>query len=257
MSLPSFKRTGDRPLVHIMDLGRISYAEAWALQERLLREVVAVKRRNRTVEDPVPVPHRFLFCEHEPVYTLGKSGKEDHLLLGPDQLSSQGIDYYKINRGGDITYHGPGQIVGYPILDLECFFTDVHRYVRSLEEAIIRTLAEYELEATRLPGYTGVWRKDAGQSGWRKICAIGVHLSRWVTMHGFALNVNTELQYFDQIIPCGIQDGDKEVTSMSRELGLEVDQSQVQERLLFHFSRIFDFDYEVAVGADGSQPARR
>lgn len=229
------------------DLGRIRYREAWDYQQELLDEVVGRKRANRKRKEAglpeEPQRHYLLFCEHAPVYTLGKSGSPEHLLLNEQQLEEAGFEFFKINRGGDITYHGPGQIVGYPIFDLDCFFTDVHRYVRYLEEAVIRTLADYGIVATRLKGYTGVWLNAAGKGPMKKICAIGVHLSRWVTMHGFAFNVNPSLQHFNNIIPCGINDADKTVTSLEKELGRRVPIEQVKERLKRHFAELFGFQW--------------
>ena len=232
-------------IVRVQRLGRVRYAPAWEYQQALLAELVARKRANRhrrpTDADYEPVQHYFLLCEHDPVYTLGKSGKADHLLLDEAALRARGIDYYPINRGGDITYHGPGQVVGYPILDLDDFFTDVHRYVRSLEEMVIRTLADYGLEGIRLKDYTGVWLAPHDETEqYRKICAIGVHLSRWCTLHGFALNVNTDLSYFGHIVPCGIAEANKTVTSLAAELGEEIPLAGVQERLLHHFGTIFE-----------------
>ena len=224
--------------VAFTDLGRIDYQEAWDLQTRLNQELIAQKRQ----PEPQPPLHHFLFCEHDPVYTLGKSGSKDNLLLDSEGLDANAVQFYKINRGGDITYHGPGQVVGYPIFDLDCFFTDIHRYIRSLEEAIIRTLADFGISGTRMEGYTGVWLKEKAEKKRQKICAIGVHLSRWVTMHGFALNVNTDLQYFGHIIPCGITDQDKEVTTMAAQLGSAVDMDAVKRALMKHFSEIFEFE---------------
>ena len=233
--------------VIFQDLQRIRYADAWAYQEKLLNELVTTKLNNRTLEKegnpPAPQHHYLLFCEHPPVFTLGKSGSLDHLLLPESQLEKQGFEFFKINRGGDITYHGPGQIVGYPIFDLDCFFTDVHRYVRYLEEAVIRTLAAYGIVSTREEGYTGVWLEAKGDLPKRKICAIGVHLRRWVTMHGFAFNINTNLAHFQHIIPCGIDDPDKDVTSMEKELGYPVDMEEVKARLKQEFARLFDFEF--------------
>jgi lipoyl(octanoyl) transferase len=231
--------------VVFQDLGLIRYQEAWAYQEQLLKELVDRKLENRkkAVAEQSPQRHYLLFCEHPPVYTLGKSGSVDHLLLGKQQLEQAGFEFFKINRGGDITYHGPGQIVGYPIFDLDCFFTDVHKYVRFLEEAIIRTLKEYGILATREEGYTGVWLPGDAQRPKRKICAIGVHLKRWVTMHGFAFNINTNLSHFNHIIPCGINDADKDVTSMSQELGVEVSLSEVKNTLKRHFADLFEYEY--------------
>lgn len=232
--------------VRFRDLGIISYGEAWRQQQDLHEQLIALKRENRRLlEQGVPlqpVEHHLLFCEHPPVFTLGRGGAAEHLLLDEEGLKEKGIEFYKINRGGDITFHGPGQIVGYPIFDLDYFFTDVHRYVRYLEEAVIRTLAEYGLDATRMDTYTGVWLPSLGWLPARKICAIGVHLSRWVTMHGFAFNVNTDLRYFRHIIPCGIQDRDKDVTSLSLELGRAIDPEEVKRRLKCHLSELFGFE---------------
>lgn len=243
-------------LVHFRDLGRLAYREAWDYQTGIHRALVEHKLKHRNLAPKTyPQRHYLLFVEHPPVYTLGKSGSAENLLLPEVELIKRGIEYFPINRGGDITYHGPGQIVGYPILDLECFFTDVHRYVRNLEEIIIRTLADYGLEACRLKDYTGVWLpprfhgpeawedEDDGAIFWekyRKICAIGVHLSRWVTLHGFAFNVNTELEYFNYIVPCGIADKDKSVTSLARELRKPVDMPEVGQRLKKHFCEVFE-----------------
>lgn len=224
------------------DIGTISYQEAWEYQQSLLDELVASKRQAAQTEMAEPPRHHYLlFCEHPPVYTLGKSGSADHLLLPPEELLQRGIEFFKINRGGDITYHGPGQIVGYPIFDLDRFFTDVHKYVRYLEEAIILTIGEYGLKGVRKEGFTGVWLDDEGGKGMRKICAIGVHLSRWVTMHGFALNVNTDLDYFQNIVPCGINDTSKTVTSMKNELGRPLEMEDVKSKLRKHFQTLFGF----------------
>ncbi len=232
--------------VTVQDLGRISYKKAWDYQQERLAEVIGIKKHNRTLESNVSqrkaIKHYFLFCEHPPVYTLGKSGSEDNLLLSESERSDKDIEYFKINRGGDITFHGLGQIVGYPIFDLDHFFTDVHKYVRYLEEAIIRTLAEYNIEGTRIKGMTGVWIEGKNGQPNRKICAIGVHLSRWVTMHGFAFNVNTDLNYFNYIIPCGIIDKDKTVTSLQQELGRELDIEIVKNKVLQHFQQLFEFE---------------
>ena len=188
--------------------------------------------------------HKLIFCEHNHVYTLGKSGSKDHLLLDDKQLMSEEIEYFKINRGGDITYHGPGQITGYPIFDMDEFYSDIHKYVRMLEECIIKLLAQYGINGDRIPDFTGVWVKSFDPNKpHRKICAIGVHLSRWVTMHGFALNVNTDLDYFKNIIPCGIADDDKTVTSISKELGKKVSMEDVKERLKTIFAAEFNFEY--------------
>ncbi len=225
------------------DLGPIDYKEAWEYQQKLLDELVAIKRSNRELEESLKnkQTHYLLFCEHKPVYTLGKSGSLDHLLLSEQNLSDKKIDFYKINRGGDITFHGKGQVVGYPIFDLDCFFTDVHKYVRYLEEIVIRTLNDYGLKGIRKEGFTGVWLEKSATQPYRKICAIGVHLSRWVTMHGFAFNVNTDLNYFNYIVPCGINDADKTVTSMQNELGQTLDMEEVKTRLRQHFKDLFGF----------------
>ncbi len=231
--------------VIVQDLGLIDYQQAWDFQSERHRELIDVKKKNRRLRDEnqplLPQNHYLLFCEHPPVYTLGKSGSTDHLLYSEKQLNEHQISFYKINRGGDITFHGPGQVVGYPIFDLDLFFTDVHRYVRYLEEAIIRTLADYNIQAGRVEGFTGVWLPANKVLPERKICAIGVHLSRWVTMHGFALNVNTDLKYFQHIIPCGISDAQKTVTSMQVELGERVDLTKVKGRLVFHLGELFGF----------------
>jgi len=232
------------------DLGRIRYADAWDYQQERHKELVDRKlsNRDRSREGLTEEPqrHYLLFCEHPPVYTLGKSGSVDHLLLSEEELEQEGFEFFKINRGGDITYHGPGQIVGYPILDLDCFFTDVHRYVRYLEEAIIRTIAEYGLAGQRIKGYTGVWLDPGEGLPKRKICAIGVHLSRWVTMHGFAFNVNSDLSHFGHIVPCGIQDEDKAVTSLAFELGRAVDLAEVKAKVRYHLADLFNYRYRAA-----------
>lgn len=225
------------------DLGEIDYKKAWDLQERLLAEVVEKKLLNRDrlkqgVTTEVPPPHYLLFCEHPHVYTLGKSGDPANLLLSESELDAVGAKFYPINRGGDITYHGPGQLVGYPILDLDQFFTDVHKYVRYLEEAVILTLRDYGIEGQRHEGYTGVWIDGHPR---RKICAIGVHLKRWVTMHGFAFNINTDLSYFSHIVPCGIADDDKSVTSLAKELGRPIDLREASELLKTHLATLFGF----------------
>lgn len=227
--------------VIVKDLGKIGYQKAWDYQHELHAVLVAAKRANREISNPHSQQHHFLFCDHPPVYTLGKSGSKENLLLSDEEIQQKSIEFFKINRGGDITYHGPGQIVGYPIFDLDCFFTDVHKYVRYIEEAIILMLADFGIEGKRIKGYTGVWLDETKDLKKRKICAIGVHLSRWVTMHGFALNVNTDLTYFSHIIPCGIEDNDKEVTSMAKELGKEVDEQKVKERIVHYFAKLFNF----------------
>ncbi len=256
--------------VRFQDLGQMRYQAAWDYQTALHRQLVDNKVKNRGLAPKsYPQEHWLLFVEHPPVYTLGKSGSMDHLLLSEAELTARGIEFFPINRGGDITFHGPGQIVGYPILDLECFFTDVHRYVRNIEEVIIRTIAEYGIEGFRIKDYTGVWTVDGGRGTedsdpfivnrqpstvhrppstinrqpstvHRKICAIGVHLSRWTTLHGWAFNVNTPLEYFEHIVPCGIADEDKTVTSLAQLLGREVDMQEVKGKLKRHFGEIFE-----------------
>ena len=224
--------------IQLQDLGLRDYKATWDYQEELFKTVVDLKIKNRREETQVETPNYFLFVEHPHVYTLGKSGDLDNLLLSEKQLEAKGATFYKINRGGDITYHGPGQIVGYPILDLENFFTDIHKYLRFLEEAIILTLQEYGIASGRSDGETGVWLGE-GTPFARKICAMGVRASRWVTMHGFALNVNADLGYFDNIIPCGIRG--KAVTSLNVELGVEkVNENEVKEKILKHFSKLFE-----------------
>jgi lipoyl(octanoyl) transferase len=226
--------------IQLLDLGSKDYKETWEYQEELFKRIVDLKILNRNSTAPIPTPNFFLYVTHPHVYTLGKSGDISNLLLSEKQLTEKGATFYKINRGGDITYHGPGQIVGYPILDLENFFTDIHKYLRFLEEAIILTLAEYGLKTERSPGETGVWF-DVGTPFARKICAMGVRASRWVTMHGFALNVNADLGYFDNIIPCGIRG--KAVTSMHVELGREVNEEEIKEKILKHFSELFESSF--------------
>lgn len=224
--------------VIVKDLGNKDYKETWDYQESLFEEIVAQKTNNKANGTTLPTTNYFLFVEHPHVYTLGKIGHIENLLIDEEGLKNKGATFYKINRGGDITYHGPGQIVGYPILDLENFFTDIHKYLRSLEEVIIRTLSDYGLKGERSEGETGVWL-DVGTPFARKICAMGVRCSRWVTMHGFALNVNTDLGYFDNIIPCGIRG--KAVTSLNVELAKDkVDTQEVKQRILTHFKEIFE-----------------
>ena len=225
--------------VKYIDWGLTDYQVAWDKQEVLFNETVALKTKNRTENTQIPTSNFLVFCEHPHVYTLGKSGKPENLLLNEQGLLEKQATYYKINRGGDITYHGPGQIVGYPILDLDHFFTDIHLYLRTLEEAVILTLADYDLTAGRYPGYTGVWL-DADNEKARKICAMGVRCSRWVTMHGFAFNVNTDLNYFKHIVPCGIDD--KDVTSMQRELGFDLDIAEVKAKLKNHIAALFGME---------------
>ncbi len=231
--------------VRFEDLGTRHYQEIWNYQEELLVANSGVKAASRSAEiTPVPfsVPtvNHLLFVEHYPVYTLGKSGKPEHILLNQSQREEKHIEYFHINRGGDITFHGPGQLVGYPILDLEKFRTDLGWYLRSLEEVIILTMKEYGLEGKRSSGETGVWL-DVGIKGKeRKICAMGIRCSRWITMHGFALNVNTELDYFSGIVPCGI--ADKQVTSLKKELGYDVSMEEVKEKVKANFATVFDCD---------------
>ncbi|WP_159021645.1 lipoyl(octanoyl) transferase LipB [Formosa sp. L2A11] len=227
--------------VQLQDLGLRDYKDTWDYQEKLFKEIVDLKIQNRRENTTIPTPNYFLFVEHPHVYTLGKSGHMSNMLLSEAQLKEKGATFYKINRGGDITYHGPGQIVGYPILDLDNFFTDIHKYLRFLEEVIILTLKEYGLKAERSPGETGVWL-DVGTPFARKICAMGVRASRWVTMHGFALNVNANLGYFDNIIPCGIRG--KAVASLNVELGVkEVDEAEVRVKLQKHFCECFEAEF--------------
>jgi lipoyl(octanoyl) transferase len=227
--------------VHFIDLGMTDYQTAWNFQSEKFNEIVDRKLFNRkNQEQHQEQIHCLIFCEHPHVYTLGRNGKEDHLLLNEEGLIAKNAEFVKINRGGDITYHGPGQIVGYPLLDLDEFFTDIGRYIRFLEEMVIRTLAEYAIESGRIAGQSGVWL-DVEQAEARKICAIGVHLSRWTTMHGFAFNINTNLDYFGNIIPCGITD--KGVTSLAKELGREVDMNEVKDKLAKHFKELFEVEF--------------
>lgn len=234
----------DNKKVIFEDLGLIDYKKAWDYQTIYFEEAVNLKIKNRKLEDGEEkgiTKNHLLFCEHPHVYTLGKSGSEANLLIGEAILKQKGATYYKINRGGDITYHGPGQLVGYPIFDLDHFFSDIHKYLRFLEEAVILTLKEYDIESARSEGETGVW-VDVGLPTARKICALGVKSSRWVTMHGFALNVNTDLTYFDNIVPCGIVD--KSVTSLEKELGRKIELEEVKEKLKGHLQTIFEFTYQ-------------
>lgn len=246
-------KTSIKQAVQFRDLGQIEYRDAWDLQEKLLQENVAVKAaiRNREAvlaesgsvdtEDVVPTTsHYLLFVEHPPVYTLGKSGAIENVLISEEERAAKGISFYNTNRGGDITFHGKEQLVGYPILDLERFYTDIGKYLRNLEDVIIATMADYGLKGERSPGETGVWMDADIKGKERKICAMGIRCSRWVTMHGFAFNVNTDLTYFDYIIPCGIQN--KQVTSLEKELGRKLDMNEVKERVKFHFERVFDVE---------------
>lgn len=227
------------------DLGNMRYKDAWDYQESVLQEAVSVKTKLREAEngvgdlvETIQTDHHLLFVEHPHVYTLGKSGNIDNVLLSEEHLAKRGIDFFRINRGGDITYHGPGQLVGYPIFDLERFYTDIGKYLRNIEEVVILTLGEYGLKGERSAGETGVWL-DPGKKGYeRKICAIGVRTSRWVTMHGFALNVNTDLNYFTHIIPCGIQN--KQVSSLQKELGRELSLQEVKEKVKKNFEKVFE-----------------
>lgn len=222
------------------DLGLMDYKACWDFQETLFNETIAQKIANRNLEpeQQVETKNHLLFVEHPHVYTLGKSGDAAHLLINDNQLQEKQATYYKINRGGDITYHGPGQLVGYPILDLDHFFTDIHKYLRLLEETIILTLDEYGITAGRSKGETGVWLDEDNIFKARKICAMGVRCSRWVTMHGWGFNVNSDLNYFSNIVPCGIQD--KAVTSLNKELGHDVDMNEIKEKLKKHFSVLFE-----------------
>ncbi len=225
--------------VEFIDLGLIDYKTCWDYQEKLFAEILEIKSSNRKEDKSDETKNHLIFCEHPHVYTLGKSGDEKNLLVNEEYLKSRGATFYKINRGGDITYHGPGQIVGYPILDLDNFFTDIHRYLRFLEEAIILTLREYGLKGERSEGETGVWF-DVGTNKARKICALGVKSSRWVTMHGFAFNVNSDLSYFGNIIPCGIVD--KKVTSLEAELGGKMDFEEVKNKVKTHLIELFEME---------------
>jgi len=224
-------------------MGLIDYKVAWDYQEDLFRGIIdrKIENRKRPEEEHTETPNYLLFCEHPHVYTLGKSGDAANLLIDEQGLQQRQATYYKINRGGDITYHGPGQIVGYPIFDLDHFFTDIHKYLRFLEEGIILTLEEYGVKAGRIDGLTGVWVDDDKPKVARKICAMGVKCSRWVTMHGFAFNINTDLSYFGHIVPCGIDD--KAVTSLAVELGHEVAMKEVEGKLKVHLANLFDYDY--------------
>ena len=227
--------------IELQDLGLKDYKQTWEYQETLFKGIVDTKIKNRREDAGLETKNYFLFVEHPHVFTLGKSGDMSNLLVDEAQLKAKNASFYKVNRGGDITYHGPGQIVGYPILDLDNFFTDIHKYLRFLEEVIILTLAEYGLKAERSPGETGVWL-DVGTPFARKICAMGVRASRWVTMHGFALNVNADLGYFDLMIPCGIRG--KAVTSLNVELGKKsIDEAEVKEKLLKHFAALFEAEF--------------
>ena len=228
------------PEVECIDLGLIDYKEAWDLQEKLFQKTVQQKIDIRNGNTTIETSNYIIFCEHPHVYTLGKSGSEENLLLNAEQLSEKEAVYYKINRGGDITYHGPGQLVVYPILDLDYFFTDIHKYMRFLEEVVISTLKEFGIESGRYEGLTGVWI-EAETPRARKICAMGVKSSRWVTMHGIGFNINTDLNYFSHIIPCGIDD--KAVTSMKQELGIPISMEKVIAVLKQKFAEQFSLTY--------------
>jgi lipoyl(octanoyl) transferase len=236
-----------RQKVFFEDLGVKSYKPTWDYQEELLLKSTQLKSINRANEHPANqanTEHRLLMVEHPPVFTLGKSGKREHVLVSEEQLQNLGIEFYHINRGGDITYHGLQQVVGYPILDLDKFKTDLGWYLRSLEEVIIQVLAEYGLKGDRSSGETGVWLSPEDPFMARKICAMGIKCSRWITMHGFALNVNTDLSHFEYIVPCGIQG--KAVTSLEKELGRKVDYAEVKQKIKFHFEQVFDCDLVTA-----------
>jgi len=225
--------------VNFQDLGLIDYKKCWDYQEELFAKILAIKSSNRKEDKSDATENYLLFCEHPHVYTLGKNGNKNNLLVNENHLNDRGASFYKINRGGDITYHGPGQIVGYPILDLDNFFTDIHKYLRFLEEAIILTLKEYGLNGERSQGETGVWF-DVGTENARKICALGVKSSRWVTMHGFAFNVNADLSYYGNIIPCGIVD--KKVTSLEKELGKKLELERVKNKLKSYLVHLFEME---------------
>ena len=224
--------------VKYKSLGLINYEESWKKQESIFNKIIDTKIKNRNLQKEIKTDNYLLSCSHPHVYTLGKSGNEKNLLIDKNIIEKENLEFFKINRGGDITYHGPGQIVIYPILDLENFFTDIHKYLRSLEEAVILTLKEYNIESGRIKDYTGVWI-DIKSDNPRKICALGVKTSRWVTMHGLALNVNTDLNFFKNIIPCGIND--KEVTSISKEVGQVIKIKDVEKKLLNNLSKVFEF----------------
>jgi lipoyl(octanoyl) transferase len=224
-----------------IDLGLIDYQKAWDYQTVIFNQTLAIKTSNRVESTNSPTNNFLIFCEHPHVFTLGKSGNEKNLLLDKDGLAEKKASYYHINRGGDITYHGPGQLVGYPVIDLENFFTDIHQYMRLLEEAVILTLKKYDVDSGRIPGLTGVWLDYEDQRNARKICALGVKTSRWVTMHGFAFNVNADLKYFDYIVPCGIDD--KAVTSLEQELGRKPDMKEVATILKENIRQLFGMEF--------------
>jgi lipoyl(octanoyl) transferase len=228
-----------QPLVYFRDLGLIDYKEAWDFQETIFNNTIQEKIQIRNGDDSLQTKNYLLFCEHPHVFTLGKSGSESNLLLNELELEQEAATFYKINRGGDITYHGPGQLVAYPIFDLDHFFTDIHKYMRFLEEAVIQTLADFGIISGRVEGLTGVWI-DGDTTKARKICALGVKSSRWVTMHGIGFNVNSDLNYFTHIIPCGIDD--KAVTSMQQELGRKLDLQEVSRVLKNKLAQLFEFE---------------
>ena len=225
-----------RQKVIFQDLGLTDYFDTWQYQTEIHQKL---KEEKKIINNPNP-SHTLIFCEHHAVFTLGRSGLQENLIVSPEYLAENNIQFYKINRGGDITYHGPGQIVGYPIFDLDLFFNDVHKYVRLLEESVIQTLEHYNITGYREPGYTGVWINSGYEK--RKICAIGVHLSRWISLHGFAFNINTNLDHFNYIIPCGIKDEGKSVTSLEKELGAKQNIDEVKYILKNKISSIFEFD---------------
>ena len=225
-----------RQKVIFQDLGLTDYFDTWQYQTEIHQKL---KDEKKIINNPNP-SHNLIFCEHHAVFTLGRSGSLENLIVSPEYLARNNIQFYKINRGGDITYHGPGQIVGYPIFDLDLFFNDVHKYVRLLEESVIQTLEHYNIRGYREPGYTGVWINSGYEK--RKICAIGVHLSRWISLHGFAFNINTNLDHFNYIIPCGIKDEGKSVTSLEKELGEKQNIDEVKYILKNKISSIFEFD---------------
>ncbi|MGZ5252781.1 MAG: lipoyl(octanoyl) transferase LipB [Flavitalea sp.] len=247
--------------VFYRDLGPMPYKEAWDLQEQILAEMVSLKSAARMAKDAgnstvvVDIPkHQLLFVEHPPVYTLGKSGKMEHVLINDEERAEKGIEFFKINRGGDITFHGPGQLVGYPIFDLEQFYTDIGKYLRNIEEAVIKVLEHYGLKGDRSPGETGVWLDPDVKGKERKICAIGVRCSRWVTMHGFAFNINTDLNYFNYIVPCGIRQ--KQVTSLQQELGREVNFGEVQKLMIEKMEEVFEIEIKRTRPEIQEQPTR-
>lgn len=227
--------------VHIEEWGLIDYKEAWDRQTLIHNQIKDNKISK--LSDKQQLPSHLIFCEHNRVFTLGRSGKEQNLLVNETWLKSIGIDFYKINRGGDITYHGPGQIVMYPILDLDQFFTDVHKYVQKLEEIVIKTLADYNIKAFRNPAYTGVWLQSRVDNLPKKICALGVHMSRWITLHGIAFNIHTDLSPFDYIVPCGIRDPEKGVTSMHLETDISIDIKVIKEKMKHYFATEFECNY--------------